>query len=443
MFFKKKDKAEPAKADAKPAAPAAREEPRREERRPEPPRAAAPAPQPAAAPRPASQPAPAGKGPGGVIDAALNAARGPKGAPVSIESLIAQARAADRLAQSSDPTDQQAAKALAAGQIEQGFNALQQAADAFYKAGNANAPNAWRTLGALAFNVAAGRSKLAYEHLFNFQPRQFWDCIFLARLRGIGGQMPEAHEAASAAVAVASDDVERGLARAELGLIALASNDAAQALQHAEESIAMARRAGAGPSGQRDLIGRLVLLGDAALATSETARARAAFVEALALVRKDGQAAPTDTTVARAVCEVLEKCAAAHASEPAVSAKYIDEAVTLRRRIQPALSATEGKRGLAHTLTLKAELARTGGDQAGAKAAFEESLALARQLGEADPKNASAQREVWVAMWRMAVANAGMDWRQVASAMERIDSAGGLDEDGKRFLGEAKRRAAA
>jgi tetratricopeptide (TPR) repeat protein len=449
MFFKKKDKGEAPKANGK--AP----EPPREERRPEPPRAAAPPP-PAAPPpqaaRPAPQPPPqapssGSRGPGAAIDAALNAARGPAGAPPSAPSVLAQARAADLLAQSSDSTDKAAAQNLAAGRIDQAFDALQAAAQKINDEGRdkIGAANRWRTLGALAFNVQAGRSKWAYEHLFNFEPRQFWDCIFLARLRGLGQQLEQAKEAATTALSVAANDAEKGAARAELGLIALATKDGAQAIQHAEESIAIARRVGAGPGGPRDFLARLVLLGDAALAVGEGARARAAFTEALDLVKRDAQANPSDSTIARAMCEVLEKCAAsaAHGKDHAAAKAQIEEALGIRRRVQSALTPVEGKRGVSQTLVLKAELMRAAGDGAAAKAAYEESLGLLRQVAEAEPRNGMAQRDVWVAMWRMAVANIGMDWRQVVGAMERMDSAGALDEDGKRFLGEAKRRAAA
>lgn len=440
MFFKKKDKGE------EPAKNAKVEEPRREAPRQEAPRAAAPAPQPQQAARApsAAPPSPiqANQGPGAAINAALTAAQGPAGAPRSSDSLFAQARAADQLAQSGDGVHKQAAKDLAAGQLDKGFDALEAAAKKI--SDRAAASRVWSMIGGLAFNVAAGRSRAAYEQCFQVEPRRFWDCIFLARLRGISGQIVEAHNAATAAVSAAGDDVEKGLARSELGMIALANNEAPYALQHAEESIALARRAGCGVGGMRDFVGRLVLLGDAALTVRERARSLAAYTEALGLVRRDAEAAPNDKTLAMALCEVLEKCAAAaYDQDPAAAMKFIDEAIAIRRRLQPALSPIDGKRGLAQSLTLKAELLRSGKDSAGAKAAYDESLALARQIGEAAPKDPVAQRDVWAAMWRMAVAEAGMDWRQVAGAMERMESQGALDDNGKKFLGEARRRAAA
>lgn len=441
MFWKKKDKGEDPKA-AEPAreAPRAAAAP---QPRPEPPRTQPPpqAPRPSAPPQ--AQPAPAaaaGKGAGAAIDAALTARRGPQGAPVSPDSMAAQARAADRLAASGESVDQQAARDLAAGQIDRGLDALRDAAEKVK-----SSPDRWRVLGALAFNVDAGRAKWAYEHLYSFEPRQFYDCLFLARLRGLGGQIADAREAATAALNVAANDVERGIAHGELGLIAIASKETATAMRHAEEAVAIGRRAGCGAGGPRDLVGRLVLQGDAALLAEQHAKARAPLAEALGLIRKDAQAAPSDTGVARAVCEVLEKCAAAAsgAGDHAAAKGQIDEALNIRRKLVSALPGADGRRGLAQSLMMRAEMLRAAGDAAGARASYEECLGLLRQVGEAAPRDLVAQREVWVTMWRMAVNNVGMDWRQVVASMEAMDRNGALDEDGRKFLGEAKRRAAA
>ncbi len=432
MFFKKKDKGEAPKGKDK--AEARREEPRREEPRRQEPQHA-PEPQ-----RGQALPAAAStsKGPGASIDAALNTRRGPRGAPVSPESAAAQMRAADALASSSDAVDRAAARDIAAGDIDKGFEALQTAAQA---AGQRGAER-WRTLGALAFNVDAPRAKFVYENLFNFQPRQFWDGIYLARLRGIGQQLDQAREAADGALQAAANDGDRATARSELGLISVATKDGPGALAHAEAAIAL----GKGAATPRDMVVRQILLGDAALITGEHARARAAFADALDAAKRIGAAAPNDTVLARGVCEVLEKCAAAAASDkdhPA-ALKHIDEALNIRRRLGSALPPADAKRGVAQTLNLKGELLRVANDAAGAKAAFDEGLQLVREISEANPRDPAAQRDHWGVLWRMAsTAGAGVGWPQVVSTMERMQSAGALDQDGRRYLDEAKRRAAA
>ena len=450
MFFKKKDKGAAPEPKGKEKVEARREEARREEpRRQEPQREpkreprresqreAQRAPEPSRAQGVPAAPS-TSRGPGASVDAALIARRGPRGAPVSPESLAAQTRAADMLASSSDPVDREAARAIAAGDVDNGLEALQGAAQGAGQRG----VDRWRTLGALAFNVDAPRAKFAYEHLFNFQPRQFWDGIYLARLRGIGQQLEPAKEAANSALEAAANDAERAQARCELGLIAVAANDGPGALAHAEAAVALGKAA----STPRDMVVRHVLMGDAALLTGEHPKARAAFTQALEGAKQLGAAAPSDVTLARGVCEVLEKCAAAAGSSKDHDAalKHVDEALNIRRRLSSALAPAEAKRGVAQTLNLKGELRRAANDASGAKAAFEEGLGLVRQISEASPRDPAAQRDHWGVLWRMAsTTGAGVSWPQVVSTMERMQSAGALDQDGRRYLDEAKRRAAA
>ncbi|MDX2235343.1 MAG: hypothetical protein NW200_12665 [Hyphomonadaceae bacterium] len=451
MFFKKKDKGgSDGPEDNAPKAKAPEPPPRAAQAAPPPAppappvqaRQPAPAPAPAAAPptRPAAAP-PSG-GQGGAVNAALSAWRSGRSVPSSIESLRAQAAAADRLA-TGDDTDRAAAALIAGGQVEQGLDMLGAAAEA---AGVAGAQR-WRTLGQLAFNVEGGRARVAYEKLFSLHPRQFWDSLFLARLRGLAGLLGEAREAAENALAAATQDADRGIAHAELALIAAAARDPRTALIQAEQAIAFARSAGVGAGDpDRELAGRLVLAGDAALALGDVAKARAVFAEGLALARKMGAAAPTDPLRARGVCELLEKVATA-----AVAAKDFDaarnaaeEALGICRKLSAAMPAPDGQRLLSKALNVRGEVAAASGDAAGEKAAFAESLTIMRQVGAANPNDAVAQRELWTVMWRLAqVAGAGIPWSEVARTMETIHSAGVLDPEGARFLEEARRRAAA
>jgi tetratricopeptide (TPR) repeat protein len=468
MFFKKKDKGEDASKDkgkkgkeeaAAPPPPPAAPPPQPAARAPEPPRAPAPAP---SAPTPAAQPAPAaaaarpngaappaaapaarGGSPGATLDAVLTSRHGAgRGAPLTPDAVAAQRRGADMLAQSAEPVDRAAAEDLAAGRLDQAFNALRTAAEAAVPAA---APGRWRTLGQIAFLVDAGRAKWAYEHVFNYQPRQFWDCLYLARLRGIGRQMTGALEAAEAALLAAMTEEEKGIARAELGLIALATGDGLKGVTHAEAAIAHSRAVGIrNGEDERDLVGRQLLLGDSAMLASDLPKARQAFADSLAGARKLGQANPNDSLFARGVCELLEKSAqgAFKARDHGAAKGFLDEALGIRRKLQSVLTPAEGRRGLVQTLALAGEARLAAGDGAGAKGAFDEAIALTRQVSDANPTDPAAQRELWTVMWRIAqVEGASVGWKDVAQTMERMSSAGALDADAARFLDEAKRRA--
>ena len=432
MFFKKKDKGE---APAKAAAPEPRrDEPRREEARreenwrQEPARQAAPVAPPAA---------PARAGAGASVDAALVKARGGKGAPVSFEAVAAQAAAADVLASSSDPADRAAARDLAAGETEKGLNGL-------FAAAQANPLNAarWRTLGALAFNVDASRSRFAYLSAFNLPERRFWDGIWLARLRGLSSDLSGAVEATDVAGNLAANDAERAVAHTELGLIMAAAKQPEKALKHAEEALLLGGRPTTTDM-QRQAVVRYMLLGDSALDLNDLSKARKALADALEVARKLGAAAPKDVTLAIGVCEVLEKntVAAIAAQDNAAAKAAIDEAVSIRRRLASAVKLPDLDRGLARSLTVKGEVARNAGDTAGANAAFEECLNLVRRISDAHPRDEAAQRELWRTMWHVAsVRGAGGHWNQVVAAMEKMQAGGVLDPEGRRFLEEGRRR---
>ena len=437
MFFKKKDKGEtPAKA----AAPEPRreeprrEEPRRQEARREEPRRQETARQAA----PVAPPAPPARaGAGASVDAALVKARGARGAPVSFESVAAQAAAADVLASSSDPADRAAARDLAAGETEKGLGGLFTAAQA-----NPSDAARWRTLGALAFNVDASRSRFAYLSAFNLPARRFWDGIWLARLRGLSSDLSGAVEATDIAGNLATNDAERAVAHTELGLIMSAGKQPDKALKHAEEALAL----GGAPVStdmQRQAVVRHMLIGDAALDLNDLPKARKALAAALEFARKLGAAAPKDLALAIGVCEVLEKntVAAIAAQDNAAAKTAIDEAVSIRRRLASAQSLVELERGLARSLTVKGEVARNSGDTPGANAAFQECLNLVRKISDAHPRDEAAQRELWRTMWHVAsVQGAGGHWNQVVAAMEKMQAGGVLDPEGRRFLEEGRRR---
>jgi tetratricopeptide (TPR) repeat protein len=365
--------------------------------------------------------------------------------PTSAEAVAAQDAAATALAAAADPSGRAAASELANGAIEQAFSTLEQDA----RAATDDAAEKWRRLGALAFGVDATRARIAYEEAYRLDIDDFWTCVFLARLRALNGQMDAAQECALAARDAAGTEDQVSLAHAEMAQIALGAGDARAARDAGGEAVDAARaalqRRPDHPALLRDLAARLVLLGDAEISLGEVAAARSAYSEALALVRKLGHAAPSDPSLARAVADCLEKVAAAQSrlTEHGEAVKTCEESVSIRRRLlafEPNGSITA--RGLAGALNTLGEVRRMAGDAAGARAAFDEGLALARRLADAEPGNPALQREVWVAMWRMAqMGGAGIEWAQVAQTMEVIASRGALLQADERFLAEARRRA--
>lgn len=379
------------------------------------------------------------------MQAALASRVGPKSAPPSMESAAAQAAAATSLAAAGDPSAKAAANDLAAGALEQAFDTLERDA----RAGAANAAEKWRRIGALAFGVDAGRSMRAYEEAFKLDRKDFWTGIFLARLRGLGGGLDQAIECAEAARESAQNEEQRSLAHAELAMIALGRNDGPGAVTAANQAVVSAKTwLATNPQDQpalRDMAARYSLLGDACITQSDAARARDAYQAGLEIARKLGAAAPNDATLARVVADCLEKVSAAYsrlsAHQEAVTAG--EESLAIRRKIagQPQSGAVE-HRALAGGLNTLGEVRRMAGDVAGAREAFSESLALSKKLAAQDVANPAAQREVWVALWRLAqIEGSGVSWREVAETMGQMASSGGLSDADQRFLAEAKRRA--
>jgi ABC-type Fe3+ transport system substrate-binding protein len=71
-------------------------------------------------------------------------------------------------------------------------------------------------------------------------------------------------------------------------------------------------------------------------------------------------------------------------------------------------------------------------------------LAIRRRLAAADPTNAGAQREVWVAMVSLAlIESPDVHWSDIVAEMEAMDAKGMLAPADRPHLAQARAKAAA
>jgi hypothetical protein len=66
-------------------------------------------------------------------------------------------------------------------------------------------------------------------------------------------------------------------------------------------------------------------------------------------------------------------------------------------------------------------------------------LAIAERLAKADPSNASWQRDIWGALWRLAsIPGSRVTWAHVLTRMEAMKARGTLMPSDEKFLQEAR-----
>ncbi|MGZ3298150.1 MAG: hypothetical protein ACXU8O_03970, partial [Asticcacaulis sp.] len=84
------------------------------------------------------------------------------------------------------------------------------------------------------------------------------------------------------------------------------------------------------------------------------------------------------------------------------------------------------------------------GDLAGARKAFEESLAIRRSLAAKDTGNSLWQNNDWIVLRKLAkIPDSGVTWQDVVTQMEQVDAKGMLSPADRHFLDEARANAAA
>lgn len=433
MFWKKKPKDEaPKQAPKVEAREARREEPRRAD----PPRDAV-RPEPARAP---PQTAPAGDMRSRVV-AALSTRVGAFGAPPSPESDRARAAAVDSLL--ADPKLRSLANDIAAQKTDAAFAALERDAPS-------GGAEKWRRVGALMYGADGPRARKAFEAAFAQDQRDYVGCLLLARLRAMTNDLEGANLAGSAAILAARTPDERGVAHTEVTLIAMARSDYPSAVTHGKLAVETQRAAivaGARDAyALRDFVMRLTLLGDAVVSCGAPEDARGCYEEALEGARRLAAADPSHRPLKRALAELLEKAGATASSgrDHARALQLADEAVAIRQKLLSREIDPDSVRALASALNSLGEVKRLAGDTAGAKNAFADALAVAREGSALNPADMSLKRELWSVLWRLAVmGDAGVSWPQVVAAMDAMAVNGGLGPRDKTFYEEAKKRAAA
>jgi len=300
------------------------------------------------------------------------------------------------------------------------------------------------------FAADQSRAGLVLQKALAAGRTSFWGGILLARLRGSAGDFKSALDAAAAALMAAQTPAQRGVAHAEFATISMVQGNVELAMQHANSAVEISRddiKAGArDPITHRDLVARLVLLGDACVAGSIVTGASGAYASALEGARSLASVDPKSPSLARGVAEILEKAAAAASSaqEHAVALRHAEEAAGVRRRLAEGGRVPGADVALASSLNTLGEVRRQSGDLQGARTSFEEALSIARAIVARDAANTGAKREVWSVMWRLAtMGGAGVSWRDVLGVMEGMANNGGLSARDFPFYEEAKRRAAA
>ena len=274
-----------------------------------------------------------------------------------------------------------------------------------------------RALAAIALDdrargEAASEEVIAlYADAIGPDPGASSDWLDLSRLHADVGDLPAAHRAAERAAEIADDEQDRLAALHQLGDTLVAEGDLVSARARFEQSLAIAQRLAAADARsaqlQRSISVRLIRIGDVLLAQGDLAGARARYDESLAIVRR------------LAAADTIERLTAAGPS-PA--------------RLQRDVSVSLGKIG---------DVLLYEGDCAGARARFEESLAIAQRLAAANPASAALQRDVWLSLWRLQrFPESGVTWARVAAAMEGMDRGGVLAGADRRWLEQARANAA-
>jgi hypothetical protein len=204
------------------------------------------------------------------------------------------------------------------------------------------------------------------------------------------------------------------------GMLSTAEDAAAQARAIAET---FAGAPGAAPHWTADLATALDRLAHAALAARLPAQARDGFAHAIALRRRVREAAPNDDAAKRALARALLRSgdmALAAREHPAALAAF-SEAFQLRLELaETAPGAVEPARELATALERLGLSAAADGDAQGARAVWEEELALIERVYE-DPVDVEGQRFRAVVEAHLASLG-GLDAAtRRASALARLD----------------------
>ncbi|MCZ8086823.1 MAG: hypothetical protein O9257_05740 [Brevundimonas sp.] len=159
------------------------------------------------------------------------------GAADDAATADARVDAVQQIVESGDAAEQEAARLIADGRVDEGFARLREDA----RAGDQDAAEKWRRLGALAFAVNVTEARAAYQKAAERDPADVWTHIYLSRLDRTTGDLGAARRSAEAALAAATIEKDRGAALSVLGDVARAEGDLPGARKAYEDGLVIRR----------------------------------------------------------------------------------------------------------------------------------------------------------------------------------------------------------
>ena len=322
-------------------------------------------------------------------------------APVTSDTIESQraelkAKAANRTAE----FEGEAAKLLADGKLDQGFEALK--ANARQKA--QDAAQEWRDIGALAYDRDQLTALEAYRQATKLDDSDFSAWLYLARLEiQLTGDVQAARIAAEAAERTADSEYSRALVLHDLGLLQLREDDFENAKVSFQEYLKQLRKFAetnpTDPSVQRDLSIALERIGEVEVQLDNVTAARKSFHESAEISRQLAEASPGDEQAQRDFGIALAKLG---------GVKFLE------------------------------------GDVAAAREMYTESLEISQRYAEANPESDRAQRDL--AFYNMQLADVTGDiiyLRNALSILERLEAQGRLSPEHLSALDEFRKEVAA
>lgn len=229
--------------------------------------------------------------------------------------------------------------------------------------------------------------------------------VTLTGLYDAAGRLADARTAAERALAVASNDVERGLANAELGRFLADQGDRGGASTAWTAALAQLRAAhGADPANEdatQGLILILTRLGDMHASLFSHAEAAGFYEEALTLARRQAEAKPTNRALQRSLLVTVSKVGEAHQDAenwPAALSAYEVMAGLTRAALADFPGVLVYEREHAISVLKLGDLHRQMGDSNRARPLIEEGLATLRRAAASDTGNQEYKRDLAMAL---------------------------------------------
>ena len=241
----------------------------------------------------------------------------------------------------------------------------------------------------------------AWERAQAADPAYYPGWITLTGFYESAGRLPDARVAAERALQVASNDVERGLANAELGQFLADQGDRGGASAAWTTALAQLRAAHAAAPADEDATQGLILiltrLGDMHASLSNHAESAEFYQQALTLALAQAEARPESRVRQRALLVAVSKVGEAHQDAQnwpaALEAFEIMEGLT-RAALADVPGALAFEREHAISQLKLGDLRRQTGDPRSARPLIDEGLATLRRAAAADPSNQEYKRDL-------------------------------------------------